>query len=39
MPDLLVPFPEELSVPDGSVDRVDTAHVIVFLGSDKEIYG
>ena len=39
IPDLLVPFPEELSVPDGSVDRVDTAHVIVFLGSDKEIYG
>ena len=40
MPDLLASFPPNgLSVPDGSVDRVDTAHVIVFLGSDKEIYG
>ena len=40
MPALLASFPPNgLSVPDGSVDRVDTAHVIVFLGSDKEIYG
>ena len=40
MPDLLASFPPNgLSVPDGSVDRVDTADVIVFLGSDKEIYG
>ena len=40
MPDLLASFPPNgLSVPAGSVDRVDTAHVIVFLGSDKEIYG
>ena len=40
MPDLLASFPPNgLSVPDGSVDRVDTAHVSVFLGSDKEISG
>ena len=40
MPDLLTSFPTNgLSVPEGSVDRVSTADVIVFLGSDKEIYG
>lgn len=40
MPDLLTSFPDNgLSVPEGSLDRVSTADVIVFLGSDKEIYG
>ncbi len=40
MPDLLTSFPTNgLSVPEGSIDRVSTADVIVFLGSDKEIYG
>tara|TARA_Y100000590_G_scaffold328072_1_gene372476 strand:- start:149 stop:775 length:627 start_codon:yes stop_codon:yes gene_type:complete len=40
MPDLLNSFPDNgLSVPEGSMDRVSTADVIVFLGSDKEIYG
>ena len=41
MPDLLTSFPTNggLSVPDGSLDRVSSADVIVFLGSDKEIYG
>ena len=39
MPDLLVSFPLDLSVPEGSKERVSTADVIVFLGSDKEIYG
>lgn len=40
MPDLLTSFPTNgLSVPEGSMERVDTADIIVFLGSDKEIYG
>ena len=40
MPDLLTSFPtNELSVPEGSMDRVSDANIIVFLGSDKEIYG
>jgi len=40
MPDLLTSFPTNgLSVPEGSMDRVSNADVIVFLGSDKEIYG
>ena len=40
MPDLLTSYPtNELSVPEGSIDRVSAANVIVFLGSDKEIYG
>ena len=40
MPDLLTSFPTNgLSVPEGSIERVSTANVIVFLGSDKEIYG
>ncbi len=39
MPDLLIPFPPDLPVPEGSMDRVSTADVVVFLGSDKEIYG
>ena len=40
MPDLLISYPaNELSVPEGSMDRVSNADVIIFLGSDKEIYG
>ena len=40
MPDLLTSFPTNgLSVPEGSMDRVSDANIIVFLGSDKEIYG
>jgi len=40
MPDLLTSFPTNgLSVPEGSMDRVSGANIIVFLGSDKEIYG
>ncbi len=40
MPDLLTSYPaNELSVPEGSMDRVSNADVIIFLGSDKEIYG
>ena len=40
MPDLLTSFPTNgLLVPEGSMDRVSNADVIVFLGSDKEIYG
>ncbi len=40
MPDLLVSFPPNgLLAPDQSLDRIDQANVIVFLGSDKEIYG
>ena len=39
MPDLLIPFPPDLPVPEGSMDRVSAADVVVFLGSDKEIYG
>ena len=40
MPDLLTSYPtNELSVPEVSMDRVSNADVIIFLGSDKEIYG
>ncbi len=41
MPDLLTSFPTNggLSVPEVSKERVHTADIIVFLGSDKEIYG
>ena len=40
MPDLITSFPNNgLSVPEGSIERVSTADIIVFLGSDKEIYG
>ena len=40
MPDLITSFPNNgLAVPEGSIERVSTADIIVFLGSDKEIYG
>ena len=39
-PSLLISFPNTgISAPEGSHERINTADVVVFLGSDKEIYG
>lgn len=38
-PDLLTSFPSNgLTVPETSQERVETANIVIFLGSDKEIF-